>query len=105
MATAMGLGGFALQTYANTLYSDVGQFKEQFEMITSDKIDEMKNYEVFEWWTEMNKQDLGEWKEHPGVGYNVQSEILTNIAYGMYALGGLGLLGIAASFLVGQRVS
>ena len=103
-ACLMGVGGLALQTYAKTLYSDVGRFKQTFEEITTDKIETMKDYEVFEWWTEMNSKDLGEWKEHPGVGYNVQSRILTNIAYAMYAVGGLGLLCLLSSFMMGQTV-
>ncbi len=104
VAALMGVGGLALQTYARTLYSDVGKFKQTFETITTESIDKMPDYEVFEWWTEMNARDLGEWKEHPGVGYNVQSRILTNIAYGMYAFGGLGLLCLLSSFMVGQPV-
>lgn len=102
VAALMGVGGLALQTYARTLYSDVGKFKRNFEATTTDSIDAMKDYEVLEWWTEMNTRGLGEWKEHPGIGYNVQSKILTWIAYGMYGLGGLGLLCLVSSFMLGR---
>jgi hypothetical protein len=104
IATLMGAGGLALQTYARTLYSDVGKFKQSYEATTTESIDRMKDFEVLEWWNSMQNRELGEWKEHPGVGYNVQSRILTNIAYGMYGLGGLGLLCLVSSFMVGQPV-
>lgn len=100
IASLFGLGGFALHSYAKTLYSDIGTAAEQYAQFTGESLKSAPPADLYEWWTKTSGTDLGEWKEHPGVGYNVQSKILTNIAYGMYTLAGLGLLSMFSSLLL-----
>jgi hypothetical protein len=45
------------------------------------------------------EKGLGAWQERPYVGNHKQGVILTNIAYGLFAIGGLGLLMTLAGLL------
>lgn len=100
LLSLFGLGGFALHLYAQTLYSNIGAVTEHYTQVTAESIPKVPPHELYEWWTKTAGVELGEWKEHPNVGKNVQHKILTNIAFGMYALAGIGLLCMLGSMLI-----
>ena len=100
LAALAGTAGGALYVYASSMYRNIDTVTAQIEDVSEQNIDAYSAVEMWDWWANVSEGELGEWKEHPGVGLNIQSGILSNVAYGLFAAAGIGLLLMASAFAV-----
>ena len=100
IAALAGTAGGALYVYASSMYRNIDTVTSQIEDVSEQNIDAYSPVEMWDWWANVSEGELGEWKEHPGVGLNIQSGILSNVAYGLFAVAGIGLLLMAGAFVV-----
>ncbi len=103
IAVLSAVAGIALLNYANGLYSPISEYTDLIEKTSNEEIDTMAAAQMWDWWSRATKIELGEWQENPGVGSNIQSEILTRIAYLLFGLSAVGLLSLLCSFGVGKQ--
>ncbi len=102
LALAVGaIGGFFLHRYAGNMISPVDV---QTEVIrTQEQLDEFPSYMIWDLWDSFEKQELGEYRETGFVQSNAQGRILMNVAYGLFALSGLGLLAMIVSLAIRRK--
>jgi len=88
-----GGGGAALYVYASQKLFD---YEEEVEVVIANanaEIDTSSTKQLLQAYDILPiEKGLGPWQEREYVGNNKQGIILTNIAYGLFAIGGLGLL-------------
>lgn len=81
--------GYGLYRYGTSMMFDFSSGKKQLE----EQADKLKpNAVLREWYIVEKNQDLPEWREHPAIRYNTQGNILIKIAFGLLAIGVIGLL-------------
>lgn len=99
LAVILGGAGLGLHMYARSLHTPV-DIQEQVEL-TREEVLSLKPEQIYGLATAITKnEELGEFSEPPFLKDNIQGSILTWIAWGLYALGGLGLLMLLGSFFV-----
>ena len=98
VAVLGSLSGLCLSFYADSLATEL-KLEEKIEF-GSAYVDTMTPGRLWETWDMMATKGLPDWQESQDVRYNKQAGYLKSIAYGLLALGGLGLLSLLASFFV-----
>ena len=97
LAMVAGIAGWFLNDYASSLSTDVDIPAEVQRF--NDLLDKQPPAEVYRL-SRVSEDDIAlEYEEPMYKSFNKQSEILTYIAYGLYALCGIGLLMMISSFL------
>ena len=94
--------GLALSYYADSLATEL-KLEEKIEFGNA-FVDTIPPGHLWETWDTMTTKGLPDWQETQDVRYNKQAGHLKSIAYGLFGIGGLGLLSIIASFFfVGRK--
>jgi hypothetical protein len=94
--------GYALLRYSKSMIVDFSNGTRDIEQMA----DDLKPGGVLrEWYFVERNPDLPEWQEHPAIRYSNQGKILTKFAFGLLAIGGLGLLLLGFGLLDGRRSS
>lgn len=97
----LGCGsGYALQQYAQSQL--IVDYNVEGAMDRADPyVDELTPFEVAFLFDSMNVDaGLGEWRELSYVSSTKQGNILLKVAYGLYGIGGLGLIMLISSLLI-----
>ena len=99
LAVIFGCAGLGLHYYANSLHTPIDI--EGHIVRTRVEVTALETPQLYALATALTKvEDLGEFQEPPFLRMNKQGEILTWIAWGLYAIGGLGLLMLIGSFMM-----
>lgn len=93
--------GLALSSYADSLATEL-KVEEKIQF-GSAYVDTMTPGRLWETWDMMASKGLPDWQETQDVRYNKQAGYLKAISYALIGLGGVGLLCLIASFLVGRQ--
>jgi len=99
LAVLAGVAGYFLYQHAQSMISvfDVEEVLADFNELA----DQQKASQLIRYYDQMDiPKGLPEWQEQVHVGQNKQANILTNVAYGLFGLAGIGLLMLFGSFLV-----
>lgn len=99
LAVIFGGAGLGLHLYARSLHTPI-DIEEQVEL-TRAEVRGLSPDQLYGLATALTKtEDLGDFAEPPFLKANKQSEILTWLALGLYAVGGIGLAMLLGSFLM-----
>jgi DNA-directed RNA polymerase subunit RPC12/RpoP len=102
LALLGALAGGGLYYYASTLKQEYSVDEELASF--GEWIDELQPEQVIEYYTRIEiEEGLGEWRELGINRYNRQSDILRNISYGIFGVGGIGVLMLLASMVTGKK--
>ncbi len=99
LAVIFGGAGLGLHLYARSLHTPVDI--EHHVQQTREEVRNLNPEQLYKLATTLSKtEDLGEFAEPPFLKGNKQSSILAYLAFGLYAIGGVGLLMLLGSFLM-----
>lgn len=99
LAVIFGGAGLGLHYYARSLHTPI-DIQEHVQR-TREEVRNLDVPQLYGLATALtNTDDLGDFSEPPFFKANKQSEILTWLAYGLYAVGGIGLAMLLGSFLM-----
>jgi hypothetical protein len=94
--------GYGLNRYSNSLIYELEneeqKIVEQADSFTPGRV-------LLEWYYIEKEPDLPEWQEHPIIGNQKQGKILKNFAYGLWGIGGVGLLLLGYSLMFRSQSS
>ena len=99
LAILAGTAGYFLYKHAQsrTVQLDIEKAIKSVE----DEVDQASPARLMQMYESLGvEKGLGDWVEQPYVGENKQAQILKNIAYGLFAVAGIGLFTLLISFVV-----
>ena len=109
LAVVAGVAAYAIQSYATSMYDfaqEIGGDIEQTVANELEKVDEMPAVDIYTIAAEAGKDSFQlEYREVPYRSLNIQSGILQNVAYGCWAVSGIGLLLLIVSFFISQEMT
>jgi len=99
LAVLFGGAGLGLHLYARSLQTPIDV--EEYVQRAREEVRSLKPEQLYGLATSLAKtEDLGDFSEPPFLKNNKQGDILSWLAYGLYAVGGIGLLMLLGSFLM-----
>ena len=99
IAVLFGCAGLGLHLYARSLHTPVDI--EEHVQRTREEVGALEIPQLYGLATTLTKiEDLGDFAEPPFLKGNKQGEILMWVAWGLYAIGAVGLVMLLGSFLM-----
>lgn len=99
LAVLFGGAGLGLHLYARSLHTPIDI--DQYVQLTREEVRSLETRQLYGLATSLSKmEDLGDFAEPAFLKGNKQGAILMWVAYGLYAIGAIGLMMLLGSFLM-----